>query len=103
MNLIEERALENKSEGFIKTTKGNTFEDRVAKTLENKQNIEKWNKESNTGGLHYPLFEKIAMAIGLKQGIKTNVHNLRIRVHGQTGYVPIYFEFISLYCKELLT
>ena len=32
-----------------------------------------------------------------------NVHNLRIRVHGQTGYVPIYFEFISLYYKELLT
>ena len=31
-----------------------------------------------------------------------NVHNLRIRVHGQTGYVPIYFEFISLYHKELL-
>lgn len=25
-----------------------------------------------------------------------NVHNLRIRVHGQTGYVPIYFEYISV-------
>ena len=35
--------------------------------------------------------------------LKINVHNLRIRVHGQTGYVPIYFEFISLYYKELLT
>ena len=71
VDMIEERALENKSEGFIKTTKGNTFEDRVAKTLENKQNIEKWNKQSNNGGIHYPLFEKIAITIGLKQCIKT--------------------------------
>ena len=39
----------------------------------------------------------------LDKGYKINVHNLRIRVHGQTGYVPIYFEFISLYYKELLT
>lgn len=72
VKLIEECALENQSKGYKKTVKGNDFEDRVAKTLEFKQNIDKWNDHNcNAVGSHYPLFERIALCIGLKKCIKS--------------------------------
>lgn len=70
--LIEECALEDKNEGYKKALKGNDFEDRVAKTLGFKQNLDKWNNSScNSIGYHYPLFEKIALCIGLQKCIKS--------------------------------
>lgn len=71
VGLIEEHALEDKNDGFAKSTKGNAFEVRVSTILENKVNIKKWNNESTSGGLHYPLFEKIAKAIDLKRCIQS--------------------------------
>ena len=90
-----------------------SFLDERVKSLETVSNVVKEIAVNSSGKKIYLFFDEIQELDGWEKLINSylidfncdiyiNVHNLRIRVHGQTGYVPIYFEFISLYCKELL-
>lgn len=65
-NMIEAYALKNKSKGQKLDAKGNNFESRVAATLSNSQNLQKWQSESDTiEGVHFEMFLKILTCFNL--------------------------------------
>ncbi len=65
-NLIESHALGSMTTGQIKDIQGNSFEEMVARTLQYKQNLEKWCCHTPTiEGMNYSLFEVIVNGFNL--------------------------------------
>ncbi len=68
VNILEEYALENTSDGSKRGILGNKFEDRVARLLSYANNLKKWKtNDSNIEGLHYDMFKKMAECFELSK------------------------------------
>lgn len=73
-NRIESYALKNLSANQQREKKGNNFEKRVAITLSNPCNLEKWKTQDDMlEGLHYNIFEKIITCFNLD---RSNVESI---------------------------
>lgn len=67
-NRIEEKAISNLSEWQKKVKQGKSFEHRVAATLKNPINLEKWKTDNKIiEGLHYHMFEMIMATFGIEK------------------------------------
>lgn len=64
---IEEHALQDLNIGQIKDLQGRYFEERVASTLSNSENLTKWLKnDRNLTGMYYSMFETILNSFDLQ-------------------------------------
>ena len=68
VNLIEDYALRNKTQGQKKDIQGNSFESRVADVLSFKTNLEKWKNDDDTiEGMHFEIFKSIVNCFGINK------------------------------------
>ena len=73
-NLIEDYALRNKTPGQIRDIKGNNFEKRLAATLSNPWNLEKWKtNEATLEGMHYGVFCSLLNTFELNPATVVNI------------------------------